>query len=335
MSELYLTRRQFLLTSLATATLSSSLLVPVEALAADESRVVDVYKGRRGTTLTLELEDAPFPAEGSRYKDSTVLVFVPSHFRVVDDEIDTVIHFHGHNTTASEAMVQHQLREQFYESKQNAILVMPQGPVKASSSDGGKLDKEGGLLRFLTDLRKTLQSSQARRGLGASRIGKRARIGTVCISAHSGAYAVVARCITHGGYDVNEVYLFDALYGDVDYFREWVSARSKSNRPRERHKLISYYSGGKVAAHNGKLMRGLDQLGIEYLHEKKEGTYSRAELTLARAVFIRTEVSHGAVTHRFNNLRDCLYASCLKRRLKSDWFDHKNGSRELERFTPE
>ena len=334
MSELYLTRRQFLGSSIAVA-VAGPLLLSTEAVAADTSRVVDAYKGERGTTLTLELDNAPFPAQGSRYRDATVLVFVPHHFRVVANEVDTVIHFHGHNTTAAESMVQHQLREQFYESKQNAILVMPQGPINASSSDGGKLDKEGGLLAFLTDLRKTLQSRAARRALRAAHIATRARIGTVCMSAHSGAYAVVARCLAVGGYDVNEVYLFDALYGDVESYADWIAAKAKTQSPRERHKLISYYAGGKVASNNSKLMRDLDNRKIGYIHEKQEGTSSRAELTLARAVFIRTAVSHGAVTHRFNNLRDCLYASCLKRRLKSDWFNHKDGSRELERLHPE
>ncbi len=331
MSRLLFTRRHIL--GLGAAGLFS-LLIPLPAEAAPTSRVVEIYEGKRGTTLKLELAEAPFPAKGSPWRDSTVLVFVPHHYRVRGSDVDVVLHFHGHGTTAEEAMKEHQLREQLYESRQNAILVMPQGPIRARSGDGGKLDDEGGLLRFLTDLRQTLQTREAGKALGASRLPRKARIGTVCISAHSGGYRVAARCITQGGYDVSEVYLFDALYGDHHLFREWVEDRKGSAR-KDRHKLISYYAGGRVAALNKTLMRELEHAGVPVLHEEREGTLTRAELTTARAVFVKTAVSHGNVTHQYNTLRDCLYASCLRRYLKSDWFDEKDKKRALERATPE
>jgi hypothetical protein len=99
------------------------------------SRVVRSSRDGRGVTLVLELEHAPFPAPGAVYRDPTVVVFVPHHFRPgPGDAIGILVHFHGHNSTAERAMVAHELREQLFDSKQNAILVVPELAVLAPDS---------------------------------------------------------------------------------------------------------------------------------------------------------------------------------------------------------
>lgn len=292
-------------------------------------KVVSIDQGRRGTTITLALDHGMFPAPHSRYRDATTIVFVPNHFRVLDDQkIDAVVHFHGHRTTAADSMVKHQLREQLDDSRQNAILVMPQGPVRRSDSSGGNLDKPGGFQRFLGEVRTVLQSAKAAEALGPSRIPSAARIGMVCVSAHSGGFGVTARCIKHGGFDVGEVYLFDALYGEVAAYADWVGER-RDQSGRERHKLVCYYTGGKVRSNSLTLMRELKRQGIDALHEQREGQLTRSQITKARAVFIRAR-DHMRVTYKSNALRDCLYASSLKRRLDSDWFANKDDERAIE-----
>jgi hypothetical protein len=301
-----------------------------KAKAKQGSHVKKVEKDKRGVTLYLELEKAPFPAPGSHYHDNTVIVFVPSFYRLPSSKnIDVVIHFHGHFSTAAAAMKSHQLREQVYDSKQNVVLVIPQGPVSAKDSSGGKLDQAKGLLNFLTDLRHTLQSAKARNSLGKSGFSSGSKIGKVCMSAHSGGFLVLANCLKHGGYNVNEVYLFDSLYGAVDQFRDWVVAR-KSQRGSRRHKLISYYAGTTVTQLNKQLMAALTKAGVAFENETKEGALTRKQITVAKAVFIKTNLSHTGVTHELNALRDCLFASSLKRRLKSNWFDNKNHHRKLD-----
>ena len=320
--------------TVSSALITSPLwLPPSYAAARDRSRVVNVSRGKTGTTLKLELAKGPYPCRGGKWKDPTTYVFVPHHFRAMGDRIDTVLHFHGHGSEAFDSMKRHQLREQLVDSRQNAILVVPQGPIRAKSSSFGKLDSNRGLINFLTDLRATLQRRKARRALKKARIGRSTRIGVLCLSAHSGGYRAAARCATVGGYNVNEIYLFDSLYGEVAAFRDWIAARRRTNKSRKRHKLISYYAGGKVATENKKLMASLEKLNISYLHDvegKRAGTLTRKQLTRARAVFIRSRLSHGGVTHDLNNLRDCLFASCLKRRLNSNWFKNKNKARTLE-----
>jgi len=292
--------------------------------------VARIEPGKLGTTVFLTPKSAPFPCDGAAYADSTVIVFVPRHYRAPKGgAIDTVVHFHGHNGTAERVVKTHELREQLYESKQNAILVVPQGPVMAADGNFGKLEKKNGLRHLLSEALNLLASPSVKRALGDAAIPRGARTGLLCLSAHSGGYRATASCLRRGGVNVNEVYLFDALYGEVDAFRDWVLA-AKDKRGRDRHKLISHYVGGRVREHNLALMRALSNKGVDCLSETRPGSLSRAEITSARVVFLQSAVTHGEITHLQNNLRDCLFASCLRRQLSSGWFKEKDAPRVIE-----
>lgn len=298
---------------------------------AASSRVRQISRDERGITVFMELEHAPFPAPGAAYADPTVIVFVPHYLRVSRTErLSALVHFHGHNSTAERAIVAHELREQLFDSKQNAILVVPQGPVMAADSACGKLAAPGGLARMLTDVLAVLDRIATMPTPGPTAIRAGTRIDTVCLSAHSGGYHAAASCLKNGGVAVNEVYLFDALYGDTDAFRDWVIA-GKGRTMRTRHKLVSYYGPGATESESQKLLVELERHGVDCVWERAEGLLSREEITRSDAVFIRTQVAHGDVTHELNALRDCLYASGMTRHLRTAWFDHKEGARPLER----
>jgi hypothetical protein len=293
--------------------------------------VAKVAVDARGVTATLELEDAPFPAGGGGYADPTVLVFVPHHHRVGRDAtVSTVVHFHGHNTTAERAFVAHQLAEQLFESKQNAILVVPQLAVMAADSSAGKLEVPGGLARLLRDALHTLAAPSVRSAAGLAALAPDASLGRVCLSAHSGGFHAAACALRSGGAPVQETYLFDALYAEVDAFRDWVIA-GHGKAMGARHKLVSYYTSGRTEANTLSLFAELERAGVVCAHEQVEGTLSREELTRAEAISIRTSLAHGSVTRELNGLRDCLYASALRRNLRSTWFEAKHGARPLER----
>lgn len=315
----------------AVAFLVTSLGRAARAEAIATSRVLKTASDARGVTLTLELEHAPFPAPGAWHRDPTVLVFVPRHYRPSPDGgVAMVVHFHGHNTTAERALVAHQLREQLFESKQNAILVVPQLAVLAPDSAAGKLEQSGAFARLLADVLRTLDSGAARAVLGTCALPAGPSPGRVCVSAHSGGYHAAACALKHGGVAVREAYLFDALYADVDVFKDWVVA-AHGQPAAARHKLVSYYTGGTTEANTLRLFADLDKAGVWCAHEQIEGTLSRGELTHAEAVAIRTQLGHGAVTSELNGLRDCLYASVLRRHLRSSWFEARDGKRPLER----
>jgi hypothetical protein len=295
------------------------------------SRLKGVSRDAHGTTLSLSLDHAPFPAAGAGYRDDTVHVFVPAHFRFREREgVATLVHFHGHNTTAERAMAAHELREQLADSKQNALLVVPQLAVLAADSSCGKLESPGALARLLEEA-VSLAAREGHATLGDTAFPASARLGTVCISAHSGGYHAAACCLRGGGLDVRETYLFDALYAETDAFRDWVVARL--GRPlHERHKLVSYFTeGGTTESANGLLRTQLERAGVLCMREAAEGELSRHELSHAEAVFVRTGVWHSAVTWETNALRDVLFASALPRHLPTAWFERKNEARGIER----
>jgi hypothetical protein len=298
--------------------------------AAPRKKLVDVERTKLGTTLTFDLDRAPFPSDAERYKDGTVLVFVPKHYRLPKhDKADLVVHFHGHVTTARRALEEHALREQLHESKQNALLVVPQLALNAADSDPGKLDEKGGLERLLRELVKELKRPKIQKALGKATLETLAGPNMLCLSAHSGGYRAAAACLARGRRRVHETYLFDSLYGEVDTFRRWVVAK-KDERGRRRHKLVSHYASSAVRDRNLELLAQLEREGVRCLHEQRPGTLTRAELTKGTAVFIASPLGHGQTTFAHNNLRDCLFASGLRRRLDSDWFDDADTARAIE-----
>jgi hypothetical protein len=320
-------RRTFLLAALASA--------PILALArsaraqSTTDRLKSVVRDSLGTTLWLGLDHAPFAGGG--YRDDTVIVFVPSHYRFHDDEgVATLVHMHGHTTTAERAMVAHQLREQVADSKQNAILVVPQLAVMAADSSCGRLESPGGLQKLLEEVVATA-SREGRLTLGETAFPHDAPLGTACLSAHSGGYHAAASCLRGGGVDVRETYLFDALYAEMDTFRDWVVARHGEPLHR-RHKLVSYFTeGAQTEANDRQLRAELERAGVLCEEELQEGELSRHEISHAEAVFVRSGLWHSQVTWETNALRDCLFASALPRHVASTWFARKSGARPIER----
>jgi hypothetical protein len=318
-------RRTFLAALAATPILALAR----SARAQSTSRLKSIVRDSLGTTMWLGLDHAPFAGGG--YRDDTVIVFVPSHYRFHDDEgVATLVHMHGHTTTAERAMVAHQLREQVADSKQNALLVVPQLAVMAADSSCGRLESAGGLQRLLEEVVVTV-SHEGRTTLGETAFPREAGLGTACLSAHSGGYHAAACCLRGGGVDVRETYLFDALYAETDTFRDWVVARHGEPLHR-RHKLVSYFTEGAQTEANDRLLRAeLEHAGVLCEEELQEGELSRHEISHAEAVFVRSGLWHSQVTWETNALRDCLFASALPRHVASSWFARKSGARPIER----
>jgi hypothetical protein len=321
-------RRTFVKLAAALAALPFASLLSRTARA-DAARLKSVARDARGTTLTLGLSHAPFAGMG--YADDTVIVFVPAHYRYRAEEgVASLVHFHGHNTSAERAMAAHELREQLADSKQNAVLVVPQLALFAADSSCGRLEAPGGLSRMLAEA----LAAAAREGrvtLGDTCFPADAALGTVCLSAHSGGYHAAACSLRGGGLDVRETYLFDALYAETETFRDWSIAR-KGAPLHQRHKLVSYFTeGGTTEAQNALLRAQLTKAGVLVAQEMKEGELSRRDLSHAEAVFVRSGLWHNVVTWETNALRDVLFASALPRHLPTTWFASKSGARPLER----
>ena len=282
-----------------------------------------------GTTLVLGLPQAPFAGVG--HGDDTVIVFVPERYRFHAEEgISAVVHFHGHNSSAERAIAAHALREQLVDSRQNAVLVVPQLALFAADSSCGRLASANGLARLLRGSLATA-AQFGRATLGDSRFPERARLGRVCLSAHSGGYHAAVCSLRLGGVEVSETFLFDALYAESEVFREWVLVR-RGDPATSRHKLVSYFTAGApTESLNNGLRAALEQNGVLVAEELREGELSRRDLSHAEAVFVRTKLSHSSVTWETNALRDALYASMLPRHLGSTWFASRDAGRPIDR----
>lgn len=322
-------RRRTILAALAQSTLLSATAFAESGQLDVRPRLKTGSRDALGTTLVLGVPQAPFAGVG--HGDDTVIVFVPNKYRFHADEgVSALVHFHGHNSSAERAIAAHALREQLVDSRQNAILVVPQLALFAADSSCGKLTTPGALSRLLGGALSTA-ARVGRSTLGDSRFPERPRLGRVCVSAHSGGYHAAACSLRAGGVDVSETYLFDALYAESEVFRDWVLAR-RGDPVTSRHKLVSYFTGGAATElMNNGLRAALERSGVLVSEELREGQLSRRDLSHASAVFVRTEVAHSSVTWETNALRDVLYASMLPRHLGSTWFARPNGGRLIER----
>jgi len=130
------------------------------------------------------------------------------------------VHYHGHNSGAERAISAHALREQLVDSRQNAILIVPQLAFMAADSSCGQIALPGVFKRMLGGA-VSIAARFGQKILGDSRFPERPRLGRVCVSHHSGGYRAAPCSLRDGAVDVPETYLFDALYAESEVFLEW------------------------------------------------------------------------------------------------------------------
>jgi hypothetical protein len=319
-------RRDFLCAGASAAAAAGALAVPLAAEAAAPGALRGVTKSAIGVSFELAPRAAPYPLPGRPWRDPTVLAFVPRGFRLgARRALDVVLFFHGHGATAREAIVRHELREQLVESRQNAILVVPQGPVRASDGDFGRLMAPGGVARLLGEVRALLASPAAADALGASSCVGARSIDRLVVGAHSGGYRGAAAAVSKGGLEVREAWLFDALYGEADVFERWIAAAPG------RRKLVSFAIGGEPLRESLVLAAALRARGIRVLEETPGARLSRAEMVRARAIVARGSTTHGGAAVEESALRDCLVASCLRGRGSEGFFEDAGRPRAIDR----
>jgi hypothetical protein len=147
------------------------------------------------------------------YADSSVVVFVPEKFAELPGGSNVIVHFHGHlgenlSTLERDSMVQGMTGAGI-----NALLLLPQGPYRARDSFGGKIEDDGGLRRLVEDVLATMKNEK---------IVASTRVNRLCISGFSGGYRPAAYALAKGGMTVTDVFLFDALYANQEFFRDWL-----------------------------------------------------------------------------------------------------------------
>ena len=199
-----------------------------------------------GSGATVDMPAAPYPSAPSAFMDPGVRVFLPEGYR--DRGVhDIVVHFHGWKATIDETLSSHLYQEQVWASGANVVLVVPQGPVNASSGDFGKLMKPGGLSRLVTEVMVLLY----REGKIASPV-----LGDLVLTSHSGGYGAVATNLDVASMAPKpaQVNLFDSLYGYEATYQAFAlgGGRLRSN----------YTQSGGTLSHNQAVAAYLTQKGL-------------------------------------------------------------------------
>ena len=239
-------------------------------------------------------EDQFFPPE-KHYSDNSVTIFIPKNFRKMD-RVDFVLYFHGWWNNIDSVLSRFMLIEQLVESGKNAIFIVPQGPRNAPDSFGGKLEDGDGFKRFMKDIMELLR----KRGKIKSK-----KIGNIILSGHSGGYHVISFILMRGGLTdrIQEVYLFDALYGQTEKFVYWFDHYNG--------RLINIYiEDGGTKNETENLIDDLKGWGIPHV-AKNENELTQDDLKENRLIFIFTELEHNEVVYKTGNFQKFLKASML------------------------
>ena len=271
---------------------------------AEKSGFPDV--SQLGQLFVASLTNAPFPhasrtnghtyqgvayPAAKHYADSSTAFFVPRGFKP-GTEIDVVVHFHGWRNSIAGAARDFDLLGQFAASRRNAVLILPEGPLNAPDSSGGKLEDAGGFARFMAEVMAVLK---------ANGVSGDARLGRVVLSGHSGAYRVISAILESGGLPegVREVYLFDALYGQMDRFQRWFESAP------DRRFVVLYADTGGTLEETRKFITTMGARKTAPL-SAEESTVTDPQLRAHRIVFLHSSKGHNEVLSTGGNLRRLL-----------------------------
>jgi hypothetical protein len=243
-----------------------------------------------------QYHDQLFSAAG-HYQDSHVALFVPKDFRP-GSGIDFVVHFHGWGNNVSNALGKYRLPEQFAASGRNAILIVPQGPLDASDSFGGRLEDADGFKRFMAEALEVLRQNG---------IGTNGKLGRIILSGHSGGYEVISAILARGGLTdkVGEVWLFDALYAKTERFVLWFD-----HHPGRFIDLYTEHGGTKDESE--ALMAALKGSSVPYFNADETNS-APSDWQNNHLVFLFSELPHDEVMQKRETFRRFLETSSLEK----------------------
>ena len=242
-------------------------------------------------------EGKTYPAD-AHYSDRTVVIFVPKGFRP-GETTDLVFYFHGWRNNVDRTLATFRVAEQLVASGVNAVLVLAEGPKDAPDSFGGRLEETGTFANLVADVLASLKE----RG-----VIEKARPGSIVLAGHSGAYRVISFILLRGGLTANvrEVYLFDALYGQVEKFAWWVEHS-------QGRLVVIHTPEGGTRAQTLDLLDDFRAWGVPFA-EAPESAVTAELLRKNRLVFIESPLAHDDVVAARDQLRTYLETGALGRR---------------------
>jgi len=203
---------------------------PLDA-GAEDAGPLDAGRLARGEYL-LTLDAGAFPPTSAH---PSALVYVPEGFSLARP-LDVIVYIHGFDNcvvnivrdagescdpeAGTPVRNAYNLEAQLDASGKNAILLAPEIDFDQSTGAPGTLGDDGGFRALLAE---TLQDMQP--VLGNVTVDD---VGIVILASHSGGYQAAAGIAQRGGVPVQELWLFDSLYGDFTDFDDWVNTELAS-----------------------------------------------------------------------------------------------------------
>jgi hypothetical protein len=214
------------------------------------------------------------------YNDSSVLLVVPQRLKRAE-KIDLIFWFHGWRNNIDTAAEFYKLTKQFIASRRNAVLVLAETAMNAPDSYGGKLEQPGMFKALVLDVMNELKKD----GFATNK----AEPSRILIAGHSGAFRVIAYILQNGQVPVQEVFLFDALYGQTDKFLSWL------NEDRSHH-FIHWYTnhGGGTDEMSEVMMLQLKNQHISY-SLVEEGTITNGIIKNSMILFVHSTREHNVI----------------------------------------
>jgi hypothetical protein len=240
--------------------------------------------------------DSIFRPMAGHYDDSSVLLIVPRGLKA-DQKIDLVFWFHGWHNNIDTAVAFYGLARQFAASQRNAILVLPEAAKNAADSYGGKLQQKGMFRLLVGDVMDELKNKAI--------VPQNAGPGHIVLAGHSGGFRVIADILKNGQVPVNEVWLFDALYGQLPVFLDWIQED-------KRHRFIHWFTnhGGGTDEMSDTLMLQLSDRHRDYLLTGEE-ILRPPMIRNNRILFVHSHREHNVIINDPDDFRLLLENSSL------------------------
>jgi uncharacterized protein YraI len=268
--------------------------------------------------MTFDLTHGAFPT--SSHPD--VAVHFPPGFSS-SDQPSLVVFFHGWDNCVKNAMgsvdtactpggskrVALRLAEQFDAAKVNAVLVAVEVAFDQSSGATGKLANSGEFKAMLVELFDKHLNPLLPTPLSSSGLDR------VVVASHSGGYTAVANVLSVGGVPVDEVILFDSLYGQYSTYENWIkndpSRFSPSSSAPKRFTNIWTASGGTLSLSQQLEQSVAPVLGSNLFYQPDK-THAPTAAQLGKpAVFVYSSQSHYGVPLTYFD--DTLAASNIRK----------------------
>jgi hypothetical protein len=222
------------------------------------------------------------------YDDSSVLLVIPPRLKH-DRKTDLIFWFHGWHNNIDTALQFYGLARQFAAANCDAVLVLPEAAKNAADSYGGKLKRKGDFAGLVKDVMEELKQY----GI----VQSDAVPGHIVVGCHSGGYSVVADILENGGMPVDEVFLFDALYGRLPVFLDWI-------KEDKRHHFVHWYTdhGGGTDVMSDTLMQQLEGEHIDYVLTG-EALLNPGQVKGNKVLFVHSTRAHNVIVNDPDDFR--------------------------------